>query len=251
MTSVYCVCGVRVEAADTDSLFAALRKHTDEVHAELGINDERLQGLLDNAAKMGEWDGEPAPLPGPIEIHRLTPDREKDFLEYFDKDAFVNNPGWSGCYCYYYRFDGTQDQWRTRGGVENRASQQAALASGEATGYLAYSHGLVVAWCHVAPRGDLPLLDAGATDDSGERVASVVCFNVKPMHRGQGVAKRLLDHAVVDSAAKGFTVLEGYPLENPRDNAQAYHGPLKMYLDAGFVEAGRKEPFVVVRRKVN
>lgn len=250
MATVTCVCGSRVEAETRDGLFAALRAHTDENHAELGITDEQVRGLLARASQMSDWDGEPAPLPGPLEFHPLTPERQADFLEYFDRDAFVDNPGWAGCYCFFYRFTGTQEEWLARGAAENRESQAAAIAAGEATGYLAYSHGGVVGWCHVAPRGDLPLLDAGETTDGGERVASVVCFNVKPAHRGQGVAKALLEHAAADSAARGFTVLEGYPLENPKDNAQAYHGPLKMYLDEGFKEFGKHQRFIVVRKEL-
>lgn len=250
MASVTCVCGTRVESEAEVGLFPALRTHTDEKHADLGITDEQIHGLLARASQMNDWDGELTPLPGPLEFHPLTPERQSDFLDYFDKDAFVDNPAWAGCYCFFYRFEGSQEEWLARGAAENRESQAGAIAAGEATGYLAYSHGSVVGWCHVAPRGDLPLLDAGATAEGTERVASVVCFNVKPAHRGQGVAKALLEHAATDSAARGYTVLEGYPLENPKDNAQAYHGPLKMYTDAGFHETGKHQRFVVVRKEL-
>jgi GNAT superfamily N-acetyltransferase len=249
MAKVRCICGVDVESEQADGLFAAMRAHCDVAHADLNITDEMIQRNLDIAGRLAPWDGQPAPLPGPIEIHPLTAERQEDFLAYFDREAFADNPAWASCYCFFYRFDGGRDAWPARGYEENRAAQAAEIASGRASGLLAYADGRVVGWCHVAPRGDLPLLDAGPTEHRAERVASVVCFNVKPAHRGMGVAKVLLDAACAEMAGRGFTIVEGYPMTGaPRDNAQAYHGPLKMYEDAGFTKHGEFEHFTIVRK---
>jgi GNAT superfamily N-acetyltransferase len=199
---------------------------------------------------MEPWDGERRPLPGAIEVVPLTPERQEDFLRYFDREAFADNPGWAACYCYFYRFDGSQEDWQKRGKAENRQAQADAIASGEASGYLAYADGRVVGWCHAAPRGDLPLLDTGPTRDGDERVAAIVCFNVKPAHRGQGVAGTLLRQACADLATKGFTIAEAYPREAPPDDGQAYHGPLSMYLQEGFAQVGAKDPYTIVRKRL-
>lgn len=250
MARTVCVCRDVIESETDDGLFAAMRGHVDQKHAELGITDEQIQWNMDAMARMAPWDGQPAPLPGPVEAHRLTPEREADFLAYFDREAFVDNPSWASCYCFFYRFEGTREEWGKRTADQNRAAQAAAIQHAQATGYLAYAGGKVVGWCHASPRGDLPLLDAGATEEDGLRIASVVCFNVKPAHRGQGLARTLLNSACQDLAGQGFAVVEAYPFENPRDSGQAYHGPLQMYLAAGFEEVGRHEHIVKVRKRL-
>ncbi len=250
MNSVQCVCGTRVEKGSEADLFVALRRHADELHAALGITDEQVRGLIQRAEKMAEWDGQVAQIAGEVTIQPLTPDRQQDFLDYFDRDAFVDNPGWASCYCYYYRFPGTQEEWNRRTSEDNRPAQAAAIASGEATGFLAYADGTVVAWCHAAPRGDLPLLDTGATEADGERIAAVVCFNVAPKYRRQGLAAKLLRAACDEFAERGFTIMEGYAPAEFKSTAQAYHGPLSMYLAAGFEAIREEGPYTVVRRRL-
>ncbi len=248
MARAVCVCRAVVEAESEADLFAAMRAHSDSEHADLNITDDQIARLLASNAEMEPWDGRRRPLPGDVGVVPLTPELQADFLAYFDREAFSDNPGWASCYCFFYRFEGTYEEWQTRRKDENRQAQAAAIASGEASGYLAYSGGRVVGWCHAAPRGDLPLLDTGPTEDSGERIAAIVCFNIKPAYRGQGVAAVLLREACSDLAAKGFTVAEAYPVEKPVDDGQAYHGPLSMYLAAGFHQVGEKDRFRIVRR---
>ncbi len=249
MNSIQCVCGTRVPASDDGDIFAPLRRHTDENHAELGITDEQIRGLITRASGMNDWDGERLILPENVEIHALTPDRQQDFLDYFDREAFIDNPAWAGCYCFFYRFCGTQEEWNASTPEKNREAQAAAIADGSATGFLAYADGVVVAWCHAAPRGDLPLLDAGPTDEDGDRVGSIVCFNVSPRYRQQGLSKSLLETACATFAADGFTVMEAYPALEFKTSAQAYHGSLSMFLDAGFERTGERESMAVVRKR--
>jgi hypothetical protein len=44
-------------------------------------------------------------------------------------------------------------------------------------------------------------------------------------------------------------VVEAYPNKEPADDASAYHGPLSMYLDAGFEEVGPLGEHLTVVRK--
>lgn len=251
MTWIQCVCGTRVSTTGDEEIFTALRRHTDENHAELGITDEQLRGLIARSAGMNDWDGARADLPGEVEIQRLTPGHHEDFFAYFDREAFIDNPAWAGCYCFFYRFCGTQEEWNESTPDKNREAQSAAIADGTATGLLAYSGGSVVAWCHAAPRGDLPLLDAGPTEEVDDRIGSIVCFNVSPRYRQQGLAQKLLAAACETFAADGFTVVEAYPALEFKSTAQAYHGSLKMFLDAGFERTGERENMAVVRKKLS
>ena len=47
-------------------------------------------------------------------IWELTPELLDDFLNFFDHDAFADNPVWFGCYCMYYHFMGTVEEWDKR-----------------------------------------------------------------------------------------------------------------------------------------
>jgi len=46
-----------------------------------------------------------------ISIKALSADLLKDFLFFFDNMVFIENPDWSGCYCFSFHFIGTNDQW--------------------------------------------------------------------------------------------------------------------------------------------
>ena len=54
-----------------------------------------------------------------IKIKQLTPDLLKDYLYFFDKIVFTENPDCSNCYCFSYHFIGTNEQWNKE---DNRAS---------------------------------------------------------------------------------------------------------------------------------
>jgi hypothetical protein len=47
---------------------------------------------------------------------------------------------------------------------------------------------------------------------------------------------------------RGFKVAEAYPNAEPSDDASAYHGPLSMYLDAGFAKVGELQHLTVVQK---
>lgn len=74
-----------------------------------------------------------------LELRELTPDRVDDFLDYFDGDAFADNPDGASCYCCYFHWVGADDEdWSTRTAAVNRAWKTELIRSGETTGILAY-----------------------------------------------------------------------------------------------------------------
>jgi GNAT superfamily N-acetyltransferase len=111
-----------------------------------------------------------------------------------------------------------------------------------------------VGWCHAAPKPELPILAAGdASAATDAKTGAVVCFVVAPDARRQGVATTLLDAALAYLRERGMTAVEAYPpLHSPDDPVQwprrNYHGPLSMYLRAGFREIARNEWSITVRR---
>ena len=58
----------------------------------------------------------------------MTPDRVADYQSFFDHDAFMDNPMWADCYCMFYRFSGTNEEW------EHRTAKEVALRLGARAG---------------------------------------------------------------------------------------------------------------------
>jgi len=185
-----------------------------------------------------------------IVIRELTSELLDDFLNFFDHDAFADNPAWFGCYCMYYHFTGTVEEWDKRSASENREAISTLIKRGEAHGLLAYVGGRPVGWCHAAPRKAIPRLklyrEFGVEEP--ERVGSIVCFVIAKPHRGRGVARRLLDAACELFTRQGLAFAEAYPCKYAESDADNFPGPLKMYLDAGFTMFRQLERYVIVRK---
>ena len=75
---------------------------------------------------------------------------------------------------------------------------------------------------------------------------AVTCFVVRRTARKRGLAGALLAGAVELARQGGATVVEGYPIdlaERPKtSSAELYHGPLQVFLRAGFTEVARPTP---------
>jgi len=179
-----------------------------------------------------------------IEIFPLTADRSRDYLDFFDRKAFPDNPRWSGCYCFFPLHDPERISWMERTAAQNRNDVRARIAEGRAGGYLAYRDAEVIGWCSAGPWSLYPMLRDEPLEDA-ERTAVVFCFVVAPEHRGEGVATVLLEAACEDLHRRGFRVLRARPLRNAEGAAANHLGPLAMYRKAGFREL-REDPDGIV-----
>jgi GNAT superfamily N-acetyltransferase len=186
-----------------------------------------------------------------ISIRDATPDRWPDVVDVFD------GPGDAGrCWC----------QWFFRGAQADRAHEEAnreALhrqVQERPPGVLAYLDSSPSGWCAVAPRPGYtrltrsPLLREVPGDQlTDDGVWSVTCFVVRRGARRRGLALPLLEGAVELARCGGATVVEGYPVDvavsRRRSAAELYHGPLQVFLRAGFTEIGRPSPDRPVVRK--
>ena len=164
--------------------------------------------------------------------------------------AALFNAASSGCHCRYWFFEGTKNDWLARSAFEpetNRQELAEELATSGLSGMVAETseaHGAttqIVGWMRVTERARVPrlrnlpvyrMLDLG--DDAS--VASISCFLVHPMHRGQGVAHALL-RAVTDLLGNTHD-LEAYPrraMEAQRlSDEEAWLGPLALFAAHGF-----------------
>jgi GNAT superfamily N-acetyltransferase len=181
-----------------------------------------------------------------VQIRELVPGREPDYLAFFDRDAFPDNPGWAGCYCLFPQAPHATGEWNDQDREGNRAAAAGLIGRGELRGYLAYDGERPVGWCNANLRARYTILDPDDRDP--EAVGAIVCFVVAPPYRGRGVARQLLEAACEGFRERGVRVVEAYPRPNPDSDAANHFGPLSMYLAAGFEQAGTESESVVVRK---
>lgn len=187
-----------------------------------------------------------------IAIKALSPELLPDFLRFFDGTAFSDNPRWSSCYCQCFYEDHAVVTWSERTAPQNRALACERIQGRAMQGHLAYIDGTPVGWCNAAPRALLRALDNEPTPDAAQ-VGMIVCFLVEPSHRGQGIARRLLEAACDGLRAQGLRIAEANPrVPSTAANVSAaanHFGPLSMYLSAGFtIHREDSDGSVFVRR---
>ena len=192
-----------------------------------------------------------SPEPALISVHPLTPERQQDWLRFFDHDAFADHPDWAFCYCHCLHADTSVKKWTERTAEENRRAAIPLIEQRRLKGLLAYAEGKVIGWCQAASGEDIPALhdEPGATDDG---TGNIVCFVVAAAWRRKGVARLLLEAACDSLRSQGMSHAQAYPAREA-PNAGAMHlGPVKLYLDTGF-EIWRDspdDPSLTVRRKL-
>ncbi len=185
---------------------------------------------------------------GDVTVHPATAERIDDWLQFFDHDAFADNPGWASCYCLEpHEPAASERSWR-----DTRASMTDRLRCCSTVGYLAYVDGRAAGWVNASPRSEYGLykqVDVGGPPP--QSVIGISCFVVAPPFRRHGVAAALLDRAILDAAARGASWIEGYPHNKP-DGGDAAHfrGSRSMFEERGFQPVEVHDRYTVMRRAV-
>lgn len=113
-------------------------------------------------------------------------------------------------------------------------------------GYLAYQNDKVVGWCAAGSSLMYPGLPGAE-----ETVARILCFNVDPELRGQGVSGKMLDLILEDLKLRGFEAAEAGPNKDSYSN-KSYRGSQEMFRKRGFEQVAELEDgFVLVRKHLN
>lgn len=237
MATIMCPVGHPIEGDDRDQLIRAARAEVAANHPDLPLSDAQVADYVDAALRLGAAEPRRSAI-GPARIRPLAPALAGDYLQFFERDAFADNPGWAGCYCAYYHIAGSEQDWAQRLAADNRATITELIEGGQAQGYLAYVDDRVVGWCKAGPRAALPGLsriDPSLTA-GGEQIGAIACFVIAPPYRRHGLARRLLEAACEGLRERGCAIAEAYPARQPRSgaDAEASHGPLSLYLAAGF-----------------
>lgn len=180
-----------------------------------------------------------------VEVQPCTQDRWDDVV------AVMDGPGDPGrCWCQWFFHGARADREHAD---RNRTALEEQVRSGPPPGVLGYLDGVPSGWCAVAPRPRYtrltrsPLLPDRAPEElTDPGVWSLTCFVVRRPARGHGLSGALLDGAVDLARRSGASVVEGYPVDvgaRGRTGAAAlYHGPLSVFLRAGFTEVARPTP---------
>jgi GNAT superfamily N-acetyltransferase len=170
----------------------------------------------------------------------------------------------SPCYCRFWHFNGTNNEWLdvcANAPRQNADAFREALVTGndEARGIVAIDADRTVGWLKVAPAPvmrkayerrfykQLPVLQGNR-----DGVFLIACALVHPEHRKLGVAKALVAAAIEHAPSFGATILEALPCrpkEAVMDEA-LWTGPMGAYLTNGFVEVGGFDMYPVLRREL-
>jgi GNAT superfamily N-acetyltransferase len=182
-----------------------------------------------------------------ISVEPLIAERWGDLEAVFGPRGAVG-----GCWCMWWRLTGAE--FSRSAGDGNRAALRALVDEGRVPGLLAYVDGQPVGWCSVAPREEFGRLDRSRVlkpvDD--EPVWSIVCFYIRPGHRGQGVGRALVDAAVEHARQGGARALEAYPVDSGaqrRPSGDVFTGVPALYEPAGFTEVARRSPTRPIMRR--
>jgi GNAT superfamily N-acetyltransferase len=172
----------------------------------------------------------------------------------------------SPCFCRYWHFAGNKNEWLERCAFrpeENAAELAAAIGArpegGEGLVALSADSAAdrVVGWMKLIARSRVPKLrglpvyrslDLG--EDDG--VLSVGCFLVHPDARGRGVARALVLAAPSFARAWGARWIEAYPRRStePLHAEEAWQGPERLFVEAGFSAVHDVAPYPVYRLRV-
>ncbi|MFX1298483.1 MAG: GNAT family N-acetyltransferase [Promethearchaeota archaeon] len=184
-----------------------------------------------------------------IKIKVLTPDLLEDFLYFFENVGFSNNPNWAACYCHFYHFVGTNQQFSKRTAEENREASKKLIISGKMNGLIAYLDEKPVGWCNVNSKENYSKIPF--KEKSKTKIASLICFVIAPSHRRQGIARSLLRYACSYLPNKGYDLIEVYPRKGKKlSDAHSYRGPISLFISEGFSIYKEFKYYYVMHKKL-
>ncbi|MFQ5920475.1 MAG: GNAT family N-acetyltransferase [Nitrososphaerales archaeon] len=183
---------------------------------------------------------------GIISVRELDPATWKDFEKLFERHGGV----WGGCWCMYYH---VANGWSKRTPKRNKTDKKALVRDGKAHGLLLYSNEDPVGWCQYGPPDELPRMDKKRRSYRRPKdFWRLTCFFVDKRYRKKGVARLLLDAALMFMKARGVKMLEAYPIDTGKGKYSSsflWPGTVQLFEAAGFRIVGRLGKSSRVARK--
>lgn len=169
----------------------------------------------------------------------------------------------SSCFCRYWHFTGTKNDWLERSAFrpdENAAELEGAIRDKrpDGRGLVALDDsGEVLGWLKLTPRAAVPKLRAlpvyrNLALGDEETTYSIGCVLVRPDARGRGVLRALVDAAPRTAKEWGARAVEAYPRRSsePLYAEEVWQGPERVFVEAGFDVVAGDPPYPVYRRDV-
>jgi GNAT superfamily N-acetyltransferase len=167
------------------------------------------------------------------------------------------------CHCRYWHFAGDKNAWLDRlfhAPEQNRAEFVESLAAtpAEPRGVVALHAGQAVGWLKLCPAERVPKLydqrlyrGLPALSGPREGVLTVGCLLVDEEFRRRGVARALIQHAVVIAQAQGARSIEAFPRRSDQAGpAELWMGPFAVFEQVGFKIVSDFGPYPVLRYDV-
>ena len=190
-----------------------------------------------------------------IIIKKLSPELNKDYLDFFDNRAFSDGNPNGPCYC----TSPNQDEETIKqmvsefkaNDVKNTIRKYAVemLNDKKIKGYLAFDNGLSVCWCNAADidsyQGFVP--DFARENKCGKTI-SIVCFEIAPGYRGKGLASAFIERICDDAKANGYAAVEGYAQISEARDEYDFKGPIRLFEKAGFTKIMEQNGQVIMRK---
>ena len=190
-----------------------------------------------------------------IVIKKLTCELKKDYLDFFDNRAFSDGNPNGPCYCTSPNQDKETikqmvSEFQTNG-VKGTIRKYAVemLDKGEINGYLAFDDGMSIGWCNAADidsyEGFVPEF---ARENRCGKTVAIVCFEIAPGYRGQGIALALIERVCEDAKANGYVAVEGYAKTLAVRDEYDFTGPIHLYEKAGFSQIIEQNGISIMRK---
>ncbi len=188
-------------------------------------------------------------------IKKLTGELKNDYLDFFDNRAFSDGNPNGPCYC----TSPNQDEETIKqmvsefqaNGVKETIRKYAVemLDKGEINGYLAFDDGMSIGWCNAADidsyEGFVPEF---ARENKCGKTVAIVCFEIAPGYRGQGIASAFIERVCVDAKEKGYVAVEGYAKILEAQDEYDFTGPIHLYEKAGFSQIIEQNGIAIMRK---
>ncbi|MCP5075524.1 MAG: GNAT family N-acetyltransferase [Rhodobacteraceae bacterium] len=160
--------------------------------------------------------------------------------------------GCGGCWCMLWRR--SKKEMDAGMGENNRQAMKSIFERGHVPGLIAWHQKEAVGWIQVDERSAFPRLGSSRVlkpvDD--KPVWSISCFFINKRFRRKGLSGELLRAACRFAGEKGATILEGYPIDTPKNKypaVYAWTGFLGAFREAGFEEVARRSATRPIMRK--
>lgn len=161
--------------------------------------------------------------------------------------------GCGGCWCMLWRL--SKKEMDAGMGETNRLAMKRLFESGCVPGLVAFHENEPVGWIQIDKRDCFPRLESSRVlkpvDD--KVVWSVSCFLVDKKFRRKGLSVRLLEAACTWAQEQGASIVEGYPIDTPKQKyppVYAWTGFVGAYREVGFVEVARRSETRPIMRKL-